>query len=332
VFQERFQKLPSQADNAKIRLHFLSAVRSGEIVMTRTGTPTLTILQRLAKGDLLISDGATGTYLQQHGLEPGGCPEAFNVSHPEVVRGMAKAYFDAGSDLVMTNSFGGSRLMQKKYGFEDRVREFNRLAAAHAKSQALPGHYVVGSVGPTGAFLEPLGEVTEEAMYDAFVEQITALEEGGADGVVIETMTAIEESKLAIKAAREHTKLTIMATMTFDKGPRGFFTIMGVSPERAVKELAAAGADIVGANCGNGIDVMIELARELRAATDGYLLLQANAGIPAIKDGKIVYPETPTYMAERFKVLAQDVGINIIGGCCGTGPDHIRALVKAIRG
>ena len=298
--------------------------------MPETDT-SLTLLERLSQGDFLISDGATGTYLQQHGLEPGGCPEEFNATHPEVVRGMAKAYFDAGSELVLTNSFGGSSFMQKKYGFGDRVSEFDRLAAEHARSQAPAGCYVLGSVGPTGEFLEPLGEVSESEMYDAFVEQITALEEGGADGVVIETMTAVEESAVAIKAARENTGLTVIATMTFDKGPRGFFTMMGVTPERGVKELQDAGADIVGANCGNGVDVMVELARELRSATDGYLLIHSNAGIPAIKGGQIVYPETPAYMAERFETLVRDVGVNIVGGCCGTAPDHIRALVDILR-
>ena len=140
------------------------------------------ILDRLGAGDLLISDGATGTYLQQHGLEPGGCPEEFNVSHPEVVRGMARDYFEAGADMVLTNSFGGSKFMLGKYGFGDRVPEFNRLAAEHASSQAPEGRYVVGSVGPTGEFLEPLGEVTATEMYDGFAGQITALADGGADG------------------------------------------------------------------------------------------------------------------------------------------------------
>lgn len=299
--------------------------------MSTTSTRQLTILERLARGEVLVSDGATGTYLQQHGLEPGGCPEEFNASHPEVVQGMARAYFDAGSDMVLTNSFGGSRFMQKKYGFAHRVREFNRLAAQHARKVAPPGKYVFGSVGPTGEFLEPLGAVSESEMLDAFVEQITALEEGGADGVVIETMTALEEARLAIKAAREHTRLVVMATMVFDKGPRGYFTMMGVTPERAVKELLDAGADVVGSNCGNGIDRMIEVARQMRAATDAYLLIHSNAGIPSIINGKIVYPETPEYMAERFKVLA-DIGVNILGGCCGTGPEHIRALSRALRG
>ncbi len=292
---------------------------------------SISILDRLARGDVLISDGATGTYLQQHGLEAGGCPEEFNASHPEVVKGMARAYFDAGSDMVLTNSFGGSRFMQKKYGYGDRVSEFNRLAAEHACSQVPAGRYVVGSVGPTGEFLEPLGEVSEAEMLDAFVEQIVALEQGGVDAVDIETMTAVEESTLAIRAAKENTSLPVIATMVFDKGPRGFFTMMGVTPERAVKELSDAGADIVGINCGNGIDIMIEIAKEIRQHTDSYILVHANAGIPAIKGGEIVYPESPEFMAERFKALV-DVGVNIVGGCCGTGPEHISALVKILRG
>jgi 5-methyltetrahydrofolate--homocysteine methyltransferase len=296
---------------------------------SNAGAPS--ILDRLARGDVLISDGATGTYLQAHGLEPGGCPEELNASHPEVILGMARAYFDAGSDMVLTDTFGGNKFMLKKYGHGQRVHELNKLAAQHARSQAPPGHYVAGSVGPTGEFLAPLGEVSPEEMLDGFIEQVTALEQGGADAVVIETMTAIEEATLAIKAAKENTSLVVMSTMVFDKGPRGFFTMMGVTPERAVKGLHEAGADAVGANCGNGIDVMVELAREVRGAADGPMLVHSNAGIPTIKDGEIVYPESPDFMAERFKVLAE-VGINILGGCCGTGPDHIRALVKALRG
>ena len=287
------------------------------------------LLERLARGDLLISDGATGTFLQQHGLEPGGCPEEFNGSHPDVVREMARQYFEAGSDLVLTNSFGGTVFMQKKYGYGERVIEFNRLAAEHARSQAQEGRFVVGSVGPTGEFLEPLGPVSETEMYDAFAEQIKALEAGGADAVVVETMTAIEEAALAVRAARENTGLAVMATMVFDKGPRGFFTMMGVTPEAAVHSMEEAGAHVVGSNCGNGIDNMVDIARRMRAETDGYLLIHSNAGIPAMRNGQIVYPESPEYMAERFRELA-DLGVNIIGGCCGTGPDHIRALAAAV--
>ena len=289
------------------------------------------LLQRLERGDLLISDGATGTFLQQNGLEPGGCPEEFNASRPEVVREMARRYYEAGSDMALTNSFGGSVYMQKKYGYGERVAEFNRLAAVHARSQAPEGRFVVGSVGPTGEFLEPLGPVSQSEMYDAFVEQVRALEDGGADGVVVETMTAVEEAALAVRAARENTSLVVMATMVFDKGPRGFFTMMGVTPEQAVHTMQDAGAHVVGSNCGNGIDNMVDIARRMRAETDGFLLIHSNAGIPAMRGGQIIYPESPEYMAERFGELA-DIGVNIIGGCCGTGPEHIRALAAAVAG
>ena len=191
-----------------------------------------TILERLQAGETLISDGATGTYLQQRGLEPGGCPEEFNASHPEVVRGMARDYFAAGSDMVLTNSFGGSRFMQKKYGYGDRVSEFNRLAAEHAASQKPSrNHYVLGSVGPTGEMMEPLPDgVSESDMYEALAEQVSALAEGGADAILVETQMALEEAVVGIRAARENTGLPVIATMVFDLGPRGFFTMMGVTP------------------------------------------------------------------------------------------------------
>jgi 5-methyltetrahydrofolate--homocysteine methyltransferase len=299
--------------------------------MTQTSTKQSALMKRLQSGGVLISDGATGTYLQARGLEPGGCPEELNASRPELIKQMAKDYFDAGSDMVLTDSFGANKFMLKKYGHGDRVTELNRLAAEHARSAAPPGGLVAGSVGPSGEFLEPLGEVTEAAMFDAFTEQVTALADGGADAIIIETMTALEEATLAIRAVKENTDLSVIATMTFDKGPRGFFTMMGVQPERAAIELQKAGADVTGANCGNGIDNMVEIARIMRGAADGYMLVHSNAGIPAIRKGQIVYSETAEYMAERFKILA-DLGINIFGGCCGTTPDHIRALSQTIRG
>jgi len=231
--------------------------------------------------------------------------------------------------MVLTNSFGGSRFSLERYGYEDRVREFNRLAAEHAKSQAAPGHFVIGSVGPTGVFMEPLGTVTESEMYDAFAEQITALEEGGADGVDIETMISANEAAVAIRAAKENTKLAVMSTMTFDRGPRGLFTMMGNTPEDAAKRLDEAGADVVGTNCGNGIETMIEIAGRMRAATGKFLLVHSNAGIPQFVDGKIQYPETPGFMAPRFKKLIE-LGVNIVGGCCGTTPEHIAAIAKEL--
>ena len=290
------------------------------------------ILERLASGEVLISDGATGTYLQQRGLEAGGCPEEFNASHADVVRGMARDYFEAGSDIVLTNSFGGSQFMQKKYGFEGRVEEFNRLASEHAASQKpTSGHFVAASVGPTGEMMEPLPDgVSASEMYDALAEQITALAGGGADAILIETQMALEEAITGIRAARENTDLPVFATMVFDLGPRGFFTMMGVTPEKAVYDLREAGADVVGANCGNGIDRMVDLAEQMRAVDDGLMLVHSNAGIPDMKGGQIIYNEGPEYMAERFKRLA-DLGVNVLGGCCGTGPDHIRALKASVK-
>ena len=287
------------------------------------------VLDKLRSGEVLVSDGATGTFLQQNGLEPGGDPEEFNMSHPEVVRRMAKEYFDAGSDIVLTNSFGGTVFRQSHYGYGNKVREFNTLAAQHARSQAPNDRFVFGSVGPTGEFLEPLGTIKESEMYQAFKTQVTALEQGGADGVVIETMTAMEEAELAIRATKENTSLLIEATMTFDKGPKGYFTMMGITPEKAAQGLSEAGADIVGTNCGNGIDNMLEITQRMRQSTNKPLLVHSNAGIPGMEKGEIIYPESPEFMAERFMKL-KDVGANIIGGCCGTSPDHIKALRKAL--
>ncbi len=298
--------------------------------MTGTKNSGTGILEQISSSRPLISDGATGTWLQSHGLEPGGCPEEMNATEPRLIKKMAAEYFEAGSDLVLTASFGGNRFMLKKYGHENRVREFNLLSAKHVKSQAPQQGFVVGSVGPTGEFLDPLGNVSELEMKDAFAEQITALSEGGADAILIETMYSLEESFLAIEAAKENTELTIMATMTFDKGPRGFFTMMGTTPRQAAEELVKSGADIVGANCGNGIETMLEIAKEMRDATSAPILIHSNAGIPDIRQGQIVYPETPEFMATYFKYMAGQ-GIDILGGCCGTTPRHIRALSEVIR-
>ena len=298
---------------------------------SETATKTLTLLERLERGEVLISDGATGTYLQTHGLEPGGCPEELNASQPELIRRMEAEYFDAGADMVLTASFGGSRYMLKKYGYETRVKELNRLAVENARSVAPSGRYVVGSVGPTGELLESnSGTTPDQEVYDTFVEQIAALYEAGADAVDIETMISAEEAALAIKAAKQHADLVVMSTLMFDKGPRGWFTMMGDTPEVGVKKLLDAGADVVGANCGLGIDRMVEVAQRIREATDGYVLIHSNAGIPAIVKGRIVYPETPEFMAKGFEKLA-DLGVNIIGGCCGTTLQHIRALSRMLR-
>ena len=288
------------------------------------------LLEKLAEGNILISDGATGTYLQMHGLEPGGCPEILNAEQPELIQQMAADYFTAGSDMVETNTFGGSRYMLAKYDHGDRVVELNRLAAENARAAAPEGRFVLGSMGPTGEFLEPSGTATEETMYDAFAEQVEGLAEGGVDAFCIETMSDFGEISLAIKAAKDKTGLPVIATLTYDKGPRGYFTMMGITPEAGAQQLAEAGADIVGSNCGLAIDHMIEIIAAMRGATDRPILTHVNAGIPQIVGTDIVYPDTPDFMASRFGAMLE-AGANIVGGCCGTGPDHIRAIVKAVR-
>jgi len=290
------------------------------------------LLERIAAGETLISDGAMGTFLHAKGLQAGECPESWCVSHPEVVKGIAEAYLAAGADIVETNSFGGSVFKLKLYGMGDKVREFNRAAAALAKEAAAGKGYVAASVGPTGHIVEEEGgDTTSEQLYAAFKEQVMALAEGGADAICVETMSSLREAVAAIKAARENTKLPVICTFTFEQGAKGFRTMMGVKPDRAAKEAVAAGADVVGANCGNGIANMIEITKQMRAAVpDTPILVHANAGAPVVEDGRTLFKETPEYMASRVRELMA-AGANIIGGCCGTNPDHIAAMGRAAR-
>ncbi len=291
------------------------------------------LLDRLAEKKLLVSDGAWGTMLQANGLEPGDCPEEWNVSHPDVVRSIAKEYALAGADMVLTNTFGGSRVKLEKFGFGDRVREFNE-AGGRLSLEGVAGVggnvIVAGSVGPTGEFLEPLGEMTEEQMAEIFTEQIEAIVASGVRVICIETMTAIEEAVCAIKAARKvDSELDVIATMTFDPTPSGFRTMMGVDCERAAKALTDAGADVIGSNCGNGIEQMIPITQELRKYSDKPILIHSNAGVPELVDGKTVFRQSPSDMASKVKDLVE-AGASIIGGCCGTRPEHIRAIKEEI--
>ena len=289
-----------------------------------------TLLEQIAEGKVLISDGAMGTILHIKGLRAGECPEAWCISHPNVVKGIAEAYIAAGADIVETNSFGGSSLRLASYHLAEKAQEINRAAAALAREAIGNRGYVAASVGPTGLFLKQEGgKTTPEEIYASFKEQMIALAEGGADALCIETMSSLNEAIQAIRAAKENTTLPVICTFTFDSKPRGFFTMMGVTPEKAAKEAAAAGADIVGANCGNGIANMIEITRKMRAAVPKVpILVHANAGMPVYEGGKTVFKETPEYMASFVPELIQ-TGANIIGGCCGTTPDHIAAMAKA---
>lgn len=284
------------------------------------------LLAKLRAGKVLLGDGAMGTELQKRGLEAGVCPETWNISHPEQVRDITADYVSAGSDLVLTNSFGGSRYKLSHFGLEDKVQDLNRAAARIASRAAGDSAIVVGSVGPTGEFMAPLGTATQEDFYNAFKEQITALAAGGAEAICIETMTALEEAMVALRAAKENTQLPVIVTFTFDKTTKGEYrTMMGLSPTQAAKELTEAGADIVGSNCGSGPENMIEISRQLRDNTDSFIMIKPNAGVPVLENGKTVFKATPDEMAAHVEALINN-GVNIIGGCCGTTPQHIAAM------
>lgn len=287
------------------------------------------LLDRLAKKKILVSDGAWGTMLQAKGLVPGSCTEEWNVSNPAAVKSVAQAYAQAGCDLVLTNTFGGTRVKLEKFGFGDKVAAFNE-AGAKLSLEGAASAVIAASIGPTGEFLEPLGEMTAEQMEAVYSEQIAAILRGGVKALCIETMTATDEAACAIRAAKKlNPAVDVICTMTFDASPKGFFTMMGVSPTKAAEVLTAAGADVVGANCGNGINNMIPIAAEFRKATNKPILIHANAGMPELVGGKTVFRETPDDMARRVKELV-DAGANIIGGCCGTTPAHIAAIRAAV--
>jgi len=289
------------------------------------------IVEAVKNGETLISDGAWGTFLQKKGLKPGECPELWCIDRPDDVFEVAKNYIDAGANMVETDSFGGTCFKFEHYGLADRTAEINEAAAKISRKAAGDENWVIASIGPTGKMLL-MGDVTEEELYDAFKVQAVALEKGGADAVCIETMSAIDEAVLAIKAAKENTNLEIICTFTFELTVNGDYrTMMGVSPVDAAKAVVEAGADIIGTNCGNGMERMIEIVKEIRTvAPDIPILVHANAGLPVNVDGVDTFPETPEDMAKQVPKLVA-AGANIIGGCCGTTPAHINAMKNAIK-
>jgi len=288
------------------------------------------ILDRLKEGEVLVADGAMGTLLLDKGLQVGECPEALNLSKPEILKDIALSYLHAGADIVQTNTFGGSPMKLKEYGLEDKTEEINQRAASLVRESVNNRAYVSGSCGPSGRILAPYGDTEPEALYSGFERQIRSLVEAAVDVVCIETMTDLREAVLAVQAAKSvSSRTTVMATMTFDETPRGFYTIMGVSVAEAAAGLQEAGADVIGSNCGNGIENMVRIAREFIEVTSLPVIIQSNAGKPEIKDGRPYYPEPPALFAEKARELMA-AGVSIIGGCCGTTGEHIRAIREVI--
>jgi 5-methyltetrahydrofolate--homocysteine methyltransferase len=286
------------------------------------------LIQQLIASGPVVTDGAWGTELQARGLAIGNFPEAWNLSHPDRVLAVASAYVEAGSQVILTNTFSANRLRLAEAGLADQVAEINREGVKISRTAANSRARVFASIGPTGKLLLD-GSVTPEEMKSAYEEQARALAEAGADALVIETMSDLAEAELAVSAAGA-TGLPVVACMVFDSGKDKDRTMMGSTPEQVAKALTLAGADVLGANCGHGIAGFIPLCKRLRAATDCPIWLKPNAGLPKLVDGRATYDVKPEEFAD-YAVKLIKLGVNFIGGCCGTRPDFIRAIAQRIR-
>jgi 5-methyltetrahydrofolate--homocysteine methyltransferase len=285
----------------------------------------------LARTRTVLFDGALGTELMSRGLGPGVPPELWNLDRPDLVREVHAAYFEAGSDVVSTNSFGATPLKLAAHGLAGRAFELNRAAARLARAAAPAGRFVAGSIGPTGRFLKPQGPATEEDLVAGFAEQARGLAEGGVDLFLLETHYDLREALAALRGVRAVSDLPVFATMTFNVFPRGYFTLMGDAAPQAAAGLERAGAAAVGVNCTLSTDQMVGCVRAMSGATALPVIAQANAGQPtALPDGSVRYPQTVDEYI-RFVPEIIQAGARFIGGCCGTTPAHIRAMARIIR-
>lgn len=294
-------------------------------------TPTL--LEAL-KTRVLLGDGAMGTQLMLAGLEQGACGEAWNLTRPERVLAIQRRYAEAGSDCILTNTFGGSRIMLNRHGHAEDVAGVNKAAVAITRAAfgGRPG-YVIGDIGPFGGLMEPYGEFTEAQVRAAFTEQAKALIEAGADAIIIETQTSLEELGIGIDAAQAAGAPCIIGSLAYDVTLDGstFRTMMGIDPERAAAFMEEKGAHVIALNCGTRMDMdrAREAVQRYRAVSSLPIMAQPNAGQPKLINMKVVYDETPEQMVGGVVPLIE-AGVNIIGACCGSSPDHIRAFRAAI--
>jgi 5-methyltetrahydrofolate--homocysteine methyltransferase len=288
----------------------------------------MTILEQVRTTGLLM-DGAMGSRLIQKGMESDIVPEIMNLEKPDVVLEVHREYLAAGADVITTNTFGGTRLKLKKAGAAHLTAKVNQRACQIARQAAGKTHYVAGNLGPLGEMLEPFGTLTQDEARENFQEQARLLAESGVDFFIIETMFDVRECQAAIRGARAVSDLPIFATMTFEENPSGFCTIVGNFAPESMQMLAQAGADAVGANCSIGSDAMIELAEVIRQSIALPVVIQPNAGIPEVRNGILIYPETPAEFAKNLKAV-RDLGVEIVGGCCGTTPEYIRAIRQLI--
>jgi len=284
----------------------------------------------------LLGDGAMGTQLMMAGLESGACGEEWNLTHPERVLGIQRRYAEAGSDVILTNTFGGSRIMLNRHGNADNVAAINKAGVDIVRQsfkEAGRDGYVIGDIGPFGGLMEPYGEFTEEQVRAAFEEQAQALVDAGADGIIIETQTGLEELGIGIAAAKAAGAKCVIGSMAYDVTLDGstFRTMMGIDPERAAEFMQEAGADVVALNCGTGMDMprANEAIQRYKEATALPVMAQPNAGQPKLINMKVVYDETPAEMVKGVVPLLE-TGTNIVGACCGSTPDHIRAFRGAM--
>jgi methionine synthase I (cobalamin-dependent) len=281
------------------------------------------LLEQLLREKPVITDGAWGTQIQNLGLEAGACPDAWNLENPTAIEKVAASYVEAGSRIILTNTFGASRIMLERHGLSDKAAAINRAGAEISRKAASNKAFVFGSIGPSGK-LYFTGEISEQELGDAFEEQAMGLAEGGVHGIVIETISELDEAKIALRAARK-TGLPIVVSMVYDSGQEFDRTMMGTTPEEAAINLKNEGADVIGANCGMGMEFILTVTRRLRAATDIPLWIKPNAGLPEVSEGKVIYNTNPAlFAAQALNVRA--AGADFIGGCCGTSPAFIREL------